>query len=209
MIQQMKLNEYIESILKEQERSKSWLADKLDINSKTFLGKMKRNSITAEELLKIGEILNLNLNSLKEEFSMVEKIKVYDLKSYIENQEMEGKKYNLFNFTKGIAIINGSKGTINFDEEGVGHNLKDLKDSFKIGLTDIPEQGCLFVTPQYRASITCQEIIDNCEYKKMNLTEFIERYQYNNRMRNNFDELLKAINKIGLNSKDYYKSEIL
>lgn len=62
----MDIGEYIQNILDEQGRSQVWLADKLEIHDKTFSGKLKRNSITAEELLKIAIILNIDLEKLKE-----------------------------------------------------------------------------------------------------------------------------------------------
>lgn len=61
--------------------------------------------------------------------------------------------------------------------------------------------------PQHEMSISSKEIIGNCNYKEMLLTEFITRYNYNSRLKENFIKLLKAINDIGLNSKDYYKNE--
>jgi hypothetical protein len=63
----MDLGKYILSLLNEQGRSQTWLADKLNINVKTFSGKLKRNSITGEEILQIGYWLNINLDELKKE----------------------------------------------------------------------------------------------------------------------------------------------
>ena len=63
----MDIGEYIQQVLKGQGRSQVWLADKIGIHDKTFSGKLKRNSITGEELLKIGKILGINLEELKEE----------------------------------------------------------------------------------------------------------------------------------------------
>lgn len=61
----MDIGEYIQNVLDEQGRSQVWLADKLGVHDKTFSGKLKRNSITAEELLKIAVILNIDLEKLK------------------------------------------------------------------------------------------------------------------------------------------------
>jgi len=63
----MDIGEYIQKVLDEQGRSQIWLADKLGIHDKTFSGKLKRNSITGEELLKIAKFLGINLDDLKEE----------------------------------------------------------------------------------------------------------------------------------------------
>jgi len=62
----MDIGEYIQKVLDEQGRSQIWLADKLGINDKTFSGKLKRNSITGEELLRTSKLLGINLEDLKE-----------------------------------------------------------------------------------------------------------------------------------------------
>jgi plasmid maintenance system antidote protein VapI len=64
----MYIGEHIQKILDEQGRSQVWLADKIGINDKTFSGKLKRNSITGEELLRIAKVLGINLEELKGEF---------------------------------------------------------------------------------------------------------------------------------------------
>ena len=63
----MDIGEYIQQVLKEQGRSQVWLADKIGIHDKTFSGKLKRNSISGEELLKIAKVLGINLEELKVE----------------------------------------------------------------------------------------------------------------------------------------------
>jgi hypothetical protein len=61
----MNLGKYIIEVLEQQGRSKTWLADKMNINVKTFVGKLKRDSITGQELLRMAEILNIDLEELK------------------------------------------------------------------------------------------------------------------------------------------------
>ena len=63
----MDIGEYIQKVLDEQGRSQVWLADKIGIHDKTFSGKLKRNSISGEELLRIAKVLNINLEELKGE----------------------------------------------------------------------------------------------------------------------------------------------
>jgi DNA-binding CsgD family transcriptional regulator len=63
----MNIAAYVEVRLTSKGITKQWLADKLEINYKTFVGKLKRNSITAEELLKISYYLDIDLNQLKRE----------------------------------------------------------------------------------------------------------------------------------------------
>ena len=63
----MDIGSYIKNILKEQGRSQAWLADKLELNEKKFSGKLKRNNITGEELLRVAKLLGINLEELKGE----------------------------------------------------------------------------------------------------------------------------------------------
>ena len=57
---------YIVKTLKEQGRSKKWLCETIGINYKTFMRKIKKNSFSATELIKIAKVLDINLNKLKE-----------------------------------------------------------------------------------------------------------------------------------------------
>lgn len=61
----MTVAESILKVLKSQERSKSWLAEKIDISKQTIHYKFKSNSFTAEDLLKVAKVLNINLEELK------------------------------------------------------------------------------------------------------------------------------------------------
>lgn len=63
----MDIAKLIEETLEEQGRTKAWLSEQLNINYKTFTGKFKRNSFEAVELIRIGKLLGIDLNSLKEE----------------------------------------------------------------------------------------------------------------------------------------------
>ena len=63
----MDIGEYIQKVLDEQGRSQVWLAKMLKINDKTFSGKLKRSSITGEELLRIAKLLGIDLEVMKEE----------------------------------------------------------------------------------------------------------------------------------------------
>jgi len=63
----MNTGQYILSVLKNQGRSQVWLADKLEVHEKTFSNKLRRNSITGDELLKIAKLLNIDLEKLKNE----------------------------------------------------------------------------------------------------------------------------------------------
>jgi hypothetical protein len=64
----MKLSEYISQVIEKQGRTKTWVAEQSDIKYKTFVDKLTFNRFTAEELLRIAKVLNIDLNKLKEEF---------------------------------------------------------------------------------------------------------------------------------------------
>jgi hypothetical protein len=62
----MTIAEHILEVLKSQERSKSWLAEKINITKQAIHYKFKSDSFTAEELIKISKVLGINLEELKE-----------------------------------------------------------------------------------------------------------------------------------------------
>lgn len=64
----MKVSDVINEELEKQERGISWLADKVNMKYKTLYDKLKNDTIRGDELLKIGKVLNIDLNKLKEEF---------------------------------------------------------------------------------------------------------------------------------------------
>lgn len=53
-----------------QGRTLKWVAEQMDINYKTFMGKIKRNSFSAYELLKLSVILKIDLEALKNKCSI-------------------------------------------------------------------------------------------------------------------------------------------
>jgi hypothetical protein len=61
----MNLGKYISEIIEQRGIRKTWVADKADINYKTFVDKLNRDSITGKELLRIGKLLNISLDELK------------------------------------------------------------------------------------------------------------------------------------------------
>jgi len=63
----MNLGQHISNIIKQKGHTKTWVADKADINYKTFVDKMKRDTFNAYELLKLAKVLNINLEELKKE----------------------------------------------------------------------------------------------------------------------------------------------
>jgi hypothetical protein len=63
----MTVTEFIEQYRKEQGREKIWLAEKLGITKQVLNYKFSNNSFTAEELVSLGNLLNMDLNRLKED----------------------------------------------------------------------------------------------------------------------------------------------
>ena len=131
----------------------------------------------------------------------MKKIKVYNIEKLIEN-EIQDKK--LLGYSFGLAIVEGSNGLFAFDNEGVGWEHKTIDAEITLGLTDIPKENEFFIMPQYEIKMSIKDLKE-AEYEEMLLTEFIDRYNYNDRLRRNFSTVLEVINNIGLNSREYYK----
>jgi hypothetical protein len=64
----MNVAEYIANIIEKQGRTKTWVAEQSGIKYKTFVDKLTFNRFTAEELVVISKVLNIDLNKLKEDF---------------------------------------------------------------------------------------------------------------------------------------------
>lgn len=134
------------------------------------------------------------------------KIRVYDLKSFIESQDFEGRK--LTTTTDKMAIITNDNKAIIFDCEGVGRSIDSLLEPFSIGLNDIPEDNHKFyIMAQYSINMPISEIISEVNYEEMELKQFLDRHDYNRRLRANFEGILKAIDEIGINSLEYIKNK--
>jgi hypothetical protein len=61
----MTVSEHIEQHRKAQGREKIWLAGQLGITKQVLNYKFMNNSFTAEELVMLGKVLNINLEELK------------------------------------------------------------------------------------------------------------------------------------------------
>jgi hypothetical protein len=64
----MNLGAYFKDLIKAQGRTYTWVADQIKMNEKTFIGKLNRDSITGEDLLRLAIVLGIDLNELKEEY---------------------------------------------------------------------------------------------------------------------------------------------
>ena len=65
----MKIGEYIKKIVKEDGKTLAWVAQKRDINYKTFNGKINRGTLSAEDLLKLCALLGISADKLKAELN--------------------------------------------------------------------------------------------------------------------------------------------
>ena len=130
-------------------------------------------------------------------------IKVYNIGELIK-KELPGKMVHMLN---KIAIIEGSNGVVVFDDEAVGWKKNSIEEEIKIGLTDIPEENTIYIIPQYMVNVSIKEIME-AEYEEMPITQFVNRYNYNSRLQNNFKTMLKTLDEIGLNSKEYFNDKL-
>jgi len=62
----MHLGELIDNIRKEKGHTKSWVAEQVNMNYKTFVDKLKRDTFDGKELIRIAKLLSINLEELKE-----------------------------------------------------------------------------------------------------------------------------------------------
>ena len=53
------------NLIQEQGRTKVWVADKIGVNYKTFVDKLKNDRFDAKELIRLSEVIGLDLEKLK------------------------------------------------------------------------------------------------------------------------------------------------
>lgn len=85
------IGDYIKFCIKEDGRTIKGISEKLNINYKTFTGKLKRDSLSADELFKICGLLDINLNQMKKDLnydSMFEKKYVYAVIGELSEDEL-------------------------------------------------------------------------------------------------------------------------
>ena len=63
----LNLGDYIEKVIENQGRTKVWVAEQCQINYKTFVDKLTRDSFTGKELLKLAQVLGIELDELKKQ----------------------------------------------------------------------------------------------------------------------------------------------
>jgi len=127
-------------------------------------------------------------------------IKVYNIGELIR-KELPGKMVHMLN---KVAIVEGNNGVVVFNDEAIGWKKKSIYEEIKIGLTDIPEENSYYVIPQYMINTSIKELLE-AEHEEMLITQFVDRYNYNSRLQNNFKTILRTIDEIGLDSKEYFE----
>ena len=125
-------------------------------------------------------------------------IRVYDLAKIVKNKFDDCQAYE-----NDICIIVGKRGVVTFNSEGIGSTYDSVEDTMNIYMTDVPPENVIYTMPQYKTTMTINEVIEGTDYRECTLQEYFSRYNYNNRLKNNYDLLLKAIKRIGANYKDY------
>jgi transcriptional regulator with XRE-family HTH domain len=121
----MSLGKYIKDRIKSQGRTIAWVADRMNINERTFAGKLNRDSITGEDLIKISHILGINLEQLKREMLNM-KFKVYIT--------AEGFKGNpLFNDEKTIEVYNEEEAKYFAEQLSLSNPNKEVYIFFERG----------------------------------------------------------------------------
>lgn len=63
----MNICEYIKKCIKEEGRTSLWISEKLNVNYKTFVGRLNKNKLSADDLLKISVLLDIDLEEVKNE----------------------------------------------------------------------------------------------------------------------------------------------
>lgn len=60
----MKISEYIEHHIKDQGRTKVWVADRTKINYKSLITKLRTDCFTAYDLVSVAKVLHLSVDEM-------------------------------------------------------------------------------------------------------------------------------------------------
>lgn len=63
----MTIGEYLKKEIEGQGRTQVWISEKIGLDKQSFNRKIKNSTFTADELIKISKLLNIDLNKMKEE----------------------------------------------------------------------------------------------------------------------------------------------
>ena len=131
----------------------------------------------------------------------MEKVKVYNIAKLIEERLPDKRTY--FNSSKFCIIEGNNSGVVIFDDEACGWIKNSTEDKVKIGLIDAEQGNGIPCMAQYTVEIPIKELL-KAEHKEIGITEFVGRYNRKSRIMDNLNNVLWAMDKIGLNSKEYF-----
>lgn len=133
----------------------------------------------------------------------MKKIRVYDLKPLLEGIEHERSKLKIYGYDKyGLAIVEGNKGVLAFDKDGVGVKKDSMEDTYEVAVEKDLE-GRISIIPLGSIEVSFKEIVEKCTYREQNMSDFIR--VFGSRIEQNFSILVRAIDEIGENSQEYHK----
>lgn len=126
---------------------------------------------------------------------MTTKVRVYQIKEALEKDgnTLVGMGNLAILVLEDIAIL---------IEDDACHYIKDLSETLKLGIAK-KEDGKIKIFSESYVYPTVNWLINNVEYKEVELEEWIQYFNIKDRVISNCRELRSSINDIGLRSKDY------
>jgi hypothetical protein len=128
----------------------------------------------------------------------MEKVRVYDIGKAVEKSN-EGKK-EVVGFDKFAIIVKDNTAVI--IESDACHCIKDLPETFKIGITE-KKEGTIAISPESFIYPTVEWILKNVEYEEVELPKWIMYFNIKNRIIGNCNMLRDTLEDIGLNPENY------
>lgn len=161
----MSIGKYIKTCIKEDGRTLTWVSEKLGINYKTFVGKLNRNTLSADELLKVGSLIDINLEHMKMELNfsslwsdtkkyiyvaqnaldedILNKDKILAKLMEVREESYQGNyTYNIvYAFTEVFTEL----GVLNYKIEKIrGNNLKEIKGNSSVYMLRISKDSIYY-----------------------------------------------------------------
>ena len=124
------------------------------------------------------------------------KAKIIDIKSFVENTTDD--KYTTFQ-EHSVAIIEGPKGLIITDEDGIHSVEQSMETCIEIYVKYNNDSTPLM--PEGSGEQTVQHLLANAPVTEQPIAEYIRKF--GSRIEANFKGILKSIEEIGLNPDDY------
>jgi hypothetical protein len=175
-----RFSEVIKEHLENEEISIVELADKLDINYNTLVTKMRRDSFTYEEFLKISGVLNIDLNKLKETAFL----HTGTLQILKENKDTDNEAY----YTRIDEVFYEDRAIDLHDKE------EAFLDAIEIGVSQLFEyigKGSVDITDETLGAIIKSEPVTiSVNGEKYNIFLVIDGREYNLYMAFNKEDII-------------------